>query len=153
MRLDLAGSSFGDSKKESRSSLGARREIVGKKTKGLAARLPEVAMVCGRLRDVRPGGCPEEGVELPHHQIHGGDLAHTGTLVGVICHPMLQGDPNILALEGGPMSQDHILNLIHSRIAEEAAPYSRRCGHAPYRDCTFGSPTEDHGRGTIRPDS
>ncbi|RWV78405.1 hypothetical protein GW17_00060634 [Ensete ventricosum] len=33
-----------------------------------------------------------------------------------------QGDPNILALEGGPMSQDHISNFIPSRMAEEAAP-------------------------------
>ncbi|RWV83859.1 hypothetical protein GW17_00054480 [Ensete ventricosum] len=46
-QLDLAGSLLGDSKKESRSSLGTRREIVGKKTGGLAARLPEVAGVCG----------------------------------------------------------------------------------------------------------
>ncbi|RRT67225.1 hypothetical protein B296_00006697 [Ensete ventricosum] len=47
MRWDLAGSSLGDSPKESRSSLGTRREIFGKKTRGLAARLPEVAGVCG----------------------------------------------------------------------------------------------------------
>ncbi|RWW85082.1 hypothetical protein BHE74_00006274 [Ensete ventricosum] len=48
MRWDLAGSSLGDSPKESGSSLGTRREIAGKKTGGLAARLPEVAGVCGR---------------------------------------------------------------------------------------------------------
>ncbi|RWW46985.1 hypothetical protein BHE74_00047059 [Ensete ventricosum] len=48
MRWYLAGSSLGDSKKESRGSLGTRREIVGKKTGGLAARLPEVAGVCGK---------------------------------------------------------------------------------------------------------
>ncbi|RWV85871.1 hypothetical protein GW17_00052301 [Ensete ventricosum] len=47
MQWDFAGSSLGDSPKESRSSLGTRREITGKKTGGLAARLPEVAGVCG----------------------------------------------------------------------------------------------------------
>ncbi|RRT43430.1 hypothetical protein B296_00012499 [Ensete ventricosum] len=49
MRWDLTGSSLGDSPKESGSSLGTRREIAGKKTGGLAARLPEVAGVCGRF--------------------------------------------------------------------------------------------------------
>ncbi|RWW19527.1 hypothetical protein GW17_00016409 [Ensete ventricosum] len=47
MRLDLVGSSLGDSPKESRSSLGMRREIARKKTRGLAVRLSEVAGVCG----------------------------------------------------------------------------------------------------------
>ncbi|RWV77054.1 hypothetical protein GW17_00062174 [Ensete ventricosum] len=47
IRWDLAGSSLGDSPKESRSSLGTRREIAGKKIGGLAVRLPEVARVCG----------------------------------------------------------------------------------------------------------
>ncbi|RWV78917.1 hypothetical protein GW17_00060026 [Ensete ventricosum] len=48
MRWDLTRSSLGDSPKESGSSLGTRREITGKKTEGLVARLPEVAGVCGR---------------------------------------------------------------------------------------------------------
>ncbi|RWV82083.1 hypothetical protein GW17_00056447 [Ensete ventricosum] len=43
MRWDLTRSSLGDSPKESGSSLGMRREIVGKKIGGLAARLPEYA--------------------------------------------------------------------------------------------------------------
>ncbi|RZS24328.1 hypothetical protein BHM03_00057384 [Ensete ventricosum] len=46
MRWDLVGSSLGDSPKESRSSLGTRKEIAGKKTGGLTVRLPEVARVC-----------------------------------------------------------------------------------------------------------
>ncbi|RWV89790.1 hypothetical protein GW17_00048049 [Ensete ventricosum] len=53
MQWDLTGSSLGDSPKESRSSLGTRREIVGKKIEGLTARLPEVTGVCGRL-DLHP---------------------------------------------------------------------------------------------------
>ncbi|RRT53854.1 hypothetical protein B296_00036574 [Ensete ventricosum] len=47
MRWDLAGSSLGDSPKESGSSLRTRREIIGKKTGGLAVRLLEVTEVCG----------------------------------------------------------------------------------------------------------
>ncbi|RWW55106.1 hypothetical protein BHE74_00038270 [Ensete ventricosum] len=53
MRWDLVGSSLGDSLKESGSSLGMRREIAGKKTRGLVTRLPEVAGVCGRF-DLHP---------------------------------------------------------------------------------------------------
>ncbi|RZS18319.1 hypothetical protein BHM03_00050558 [Ensete ventricosum] len=45
---DLAGYSLGDSPKESGSSLGTQRAITGKKTGGPAARLPEVAEVCGK---------------------------------------------------------------------------------------------------------
>ncbi|RRT41102.1 hypothetical protein B296_00022705 [Ensete ventricosum] len=45
MRWDIAGSSLGDSPKESRSLLGTRREIAKKKTGGLVVRLPEVAGV------------------------------------------------------------------------------------------------------------
>ncbi|RWV77303.1 hypothetical protein GW17_00061885, partial [Ensete ventricosum] len=48
MRWDLAGSSLGDSLKESGSSLGTRKEIAGKKTRGLATRLPQVAGICRR---------------------------------------------------------------------------------------------------------
>ncbi|RWW01850.1 hypothetical protein GW17_00035100 [Ensete ventricosum] len=44
-RWDLVGSSLRDSPKESGSSLGMRREIAGKKTGGLVARLPEAAEV------------------------------------------------------------------------------------------------------------
>ncbi|RRT53348.1 hypothetical protein B296_00026977 [Ensete ventricosum] len=44
---DIAGNSLGDSPKESGSSLGTRREIAEKKTRGLAVRLLEVAGVCG----------------------------------------------------------------------------------------------------------
>ncbi|RRT36210.1 hypothetical protein B296_00036995 [Ensete ventricosum] len=53
MRWDLVGSSLGDSSKESKSSPGTRREIVGKKTGGLATRLSEVAGICGRF-DLHP---------------------------------------------------------------------------------------------------
>ncbi|RWV79943.1 hypothetical protein GW17_00058856 [Ensete ventricosum] len=53
MRWDLARSSLGDSPKESRRSLGTRREIAGKKTRGLAARLPAIVRVCGRF-DLHP---------------------------------------------------------------------------------------------------
>ncbi|RZS27436.1 hypothetical protein BHM03_00060897 [Ensete ventricosum] len=53
MRWDLAGSSLGDSPKESGSSLGTQREIAGKKTGGLVARLLEVVGVCGRF-DLHP---------------------------------------------------------------------------------------------------
>ncbi|RZS21029.1 hypothetical protein BHM03_00053617 [Ensete ventricosum] len=49
MRWDLAGSSLGESPKESGSSLGTRREITRKKTEGLAVRLLEVAGLCGRF--------------------------------------------------------------------------------------------------------
>ncbi|RRT38421.1 hypothetical protein B296_00002941 [Ensete ventricosum] len=41
MRWDLAGSSLGDSPKGSGSSLGTQREITGKKSGGLAGRMPE----------------------------------------------------------------------------------------------------------------
>ncbi|RRT41641.1 hypothetical protein B296_00034767 [Ensete ventricosum] len=66
MRLDLVGSSLGDLLNESGSSVGMRREIAGKKTGGLAARLPKVAGVCGsssfvdkghRLVDAAVAGC------------------------------------------------------------------------------------------------
>ncbi|RRT42720.1 hypothetical protein B296_00039403 [Ensete ventricosum] len=53
MQWDLAESSLGDLPKELGSLLETRREIVGKKTGGLAARLPEVAGVCGRF-DLHP---------------------------------------------------------------------------------------------------
>ncbi|RRT81761.1 hypothetical protein B296_00016823 [Ensete ventricosum] len=53
MRWDLVGSLLGDSPKESESSLGTRREIVGKKTEGLATRLSEVVGVYGRF-DLHP---------------------------------------------------------------------------------------------------
>ncbi|RWW51492.1 hypothetical protein BHE74_00042157 [Ensete ventricosum] len=46
MRWDLVESSLGDSPKGSGSSLGTRREIVGKKTRGLATRMPEAAGLC-----------------------------------------------------------------------------------------------------------
>ncbi|RWV98292.1 hypothetical protein GW17_00038875 [Ensete ventricosum] len=53
MRRYLVGSSLGDSPKESGSSQGTRREIAGKKTRGHATILPEVAGVCGRF-DLHP---------------------------------------------------------------------------------------------------
>ncbi|RRT31785.1 hypothetical protein B296_00048458 [Ensete ventricosum] len=53
MWWDLARSSLGDSSKESESSLGMRREIAGKKTRGLATRFPAVVRVCGRF-DLHP---------------------------------------------------------------------------------------------------
>ncbi|RZR75552.1 hypothetical protein BHM03_00061413, partial [Ensete ventricosum] len=46
IRWDLIRSLLGDSSKESESSLGTRREITGKKTRGLAARMSEVAGLC-----------------------------------------------------------------------------------------------------------
>ncbi|RRT32406.1 hypothetical protein B296_00058555 [Ensete ventricosum] len=49
MRWDLARSSLGDSSKKLGSSLGTQREIAGKKTRGLATRLPDVAGVCRRF--------------------------------------------------------------------------------------------------------
>ncbi|RRT45801.1 hypothetical protein B296_00007488 [Ensete ventricosum] len=51
MQWDLVESSLGDSPKESGSSLGMRREIAGKKTRGLATILPEVAGVYGNRSD------------------------------------------------------------------------------------------------------
>ncbi|RWW37458.1 hypothetical protein BHE74_00057410, partial [Ensete ventricosum] len=48
MRWDLVGSSLGDSPNESGSLLGTRRDITGKKTKGLTTTLPEVGGVCGK---------------------------------------------------------------------------------------------------------
>ncbi|RWV90071.1 hypothetical protein BHE74_00049600 [Ensete ventricosum] len=53
MRWDLAGSSLGDSPKESGNSPGTRREITGKKTEGLATRLSEVTEICRRF-DLHP---------------------------------------------------------------------------------------------------
>ncbi|RRT32357.1 hypothetical protein B296_00052813 [Ensete ventricosum] len=47
MRWDLARSSLEDSSKGSGSSLGTRREIAGKKTGGLAARMLKAAGLCG----------------------------------------------------------------------------------------------------------
>ncbi|RZS12543.1 hypothetical protein BHM03_00044006, partial [Ensete ventricosum] len=47
MQWDLTKGSLGDSPKESIQRLGTQREIAGKKTGGLTARLPEVAGVCG----------------------------------------------------------------------------------------------------------
>ncbi|RZR89952.1 hypothetical protein BHM03_00017755 [Ensete ventricosum] len=48
MRWDLAGSSLGDSSKESGSLLRTRREIAGKKIGGLDVRLTEVAGIYGK---------------------------------------------------------------------------------------------------------
>ncbi|RWW60524.1 hypothetical protein BHE74_00032472 [Ensete ventricosum] len=53
MQWDLSESSLGDSPKESGSSLGIRTEIAKKKTRGLAARLPEVTGAYGRF-DLHP---------------------------------------------------------------------------------------------------
>ncbi|RWV80646.1 hypothetical protein GW17_00058041 [Ensete ventricosum] len=81
MRWDLAGSSLGDSPKESGSSLGTRREITGKKTEGLAARLPEVAGVYGTMvgppvpqnsgggQRLSVGKLPKWRVNRPYHRI------------------------------------------------------------------------------------
>ncbi|RRT77035.1 hypothetical protein B296_00015574 [Ensete ventricosum] len=49
MQWDLVGSSLGDSPKESGSSLGTRREIIGKKIGGLVARSSETVGVYGRF--------------------------------------------------------------------------------------------------------
>ncbi|RZS08340.1 hypothetical protein BHM03_00039314 [Ensete ventricosum] len=75
MRWDLVGSSLGDSLKESRSSLGTRREIARKKTGGLAVRLPEVARVCeSKLlvsdgQQLSTGKPPRWRVNRPYHRI------------------------------------------------------------------------------------
>ncbi|RZS17235.1 hypothetical protein BHM03_00049397 [Ensete ventricosum] len=61
-------------------------------------------------------------VHLLRHWTTEADPMHTGNLTRVIRHPTLRDDPNILALEGGPMSQDCISNLFHSRVTEEAVP-------------------------------
>ncbi|RRT31574.1 hypothetical protein BHE74_00037277 [Ensete ventricosum] len=47
MRWYLVGSSLGDLPKRSGSSLGTRREITGKKTRGLDARMLEATGLCG----------------------------------------------------------------------------------------------------------
>ncbi|RWV81271.1 hypothetical protein GW17_00057325 [Ensete ventricosum] len=47
-KWDLAGSSLGDSLKGSGSSLGTRREIAGKKTRGLTARMSEATGLYGK---------------------------------------------------------------------------------------------------------
>ncbi|RZS26003.1 hypothetical protein BHM03_00059293 [Ensete ventricosum] len=48
MQWDLVGSSLGDSLKGSGSSLGTRREIAGKKTRGLTARMSEATGLYGK---------------------------------------------------------------------------------------------------------
>ncbi|RZS19385.1 hypothetical protein BHM03_00051773 [Ensete ventricosum] len=68
MRRYLVGSSLGDSPKESGSSQGTRREIAGKKTRGHATILPEVAGVCGRAAtrgDTSRGGVAGPKVGRP----------------------------------------------------------------------------------------
>ncbi|RWW01094.1 hypothetical protein GW17_00035890 [Ensete ventricosum] len=82
MQWDLVGSLLGDSPKETGSSLGTRREITGKKTRGLATRLPEVARVCGIVGPpvpYNPGSgqqlstskLPRWQVNHPYHSISG----------------------------------------------------------------------------------
>ncbi|RWV77577.1 hypothetical protein GW17_00061568 [Ensete ventricosum] len=70
MWWDLAGSSLGDLLKESGSSLETRKEIAGKKTGGLAAKLPEVARVCGSDgQQLSVGKPPRWRVNCPYHKI------------------------------------------------------------------------------------
>ncbi|RRT58713.1 hypothetical protein B296_00011255 [Ensete ventricosum] len=58
MQWDLAGSSLGDSLKGSGSSLGTRREIAGKKTGGLVARMSEATGLYGTNKSPRSVGEP-----------------------------------------------------------------------------------------------
>ncbi|RWW42070.1 hypothetical protein BHE74_00052411 [Ensete ventricosum] len=78
MRWDLTRSSLGDSPKESGSLLGMRREIVGKKTEGLTARLSEVAgAIVGPPIPQNPGGSqqvlvgkpPRRRLDRPYHRL------------------------------------------------------------------------------------
>ncbi|RRT84412.1 hypothetical protein B296_00005720 [Ensete ventricosum] len=86
---------------------------------------------------------------------HGGDLAHIGNLTRVICRPMLRDDPNILVLEGGPMSQDRISNLFPSWVTEEAVPPTPTRVAMPHI-ATAPLPPQpwpaDRGQSTLTPD-
>ncbi|RWW42655.1 hypothetical protein BHE74_00051772 [Ensete ventricosum] len=76
MRCDIVGSSLRDSPKESGSSLGTQREIAGKKTEGLAVRLPEVARVCGTgIRKVE--GTTFAKISVGKPLVSGGWIART----------------------------------------------------------------------------
>ncbi|RZR82441.1 hypothetical protein BHM03_00008860 [Ensete ventricosum] len=87
MRWDLAESSLGDSPKESRSLLGTPREIARKKTTGLAARLLEVAGVCG-IRELGYSTSPillvVEKARL-HGFAHLLELRELGTAYDLLC--------------------------------------------------------------------
>ncbi|RWW20723.1 hypothetical protein GW17_00015147 [Ensete ventricosum] len=76
MRWDLAGSSLGDSLKESGSLLETRREIAGKKTGELIARLSEVVRITSDGQQLTAGKLPRtigrnrprgESDHQPHH--------------------------------------------------------------------------------------
>ncbi|RRT32139.1 hypothetical protein B296_00053015 [Ensete ventricosum] len=72
MRWDLTGSSLGDSPKGSGSSLGTRREIAGKKTRGLAARMPKATRLCRKSeggQQLSTGKPPKWWVNHPYHRI------------------------------------------------------------------------------------
>ncbi|RWW06371.1 hypothetical protein GW17_00030308 [Ensete ventricosum] len=103
IRWDLARSSLGDSPKESGSSLGMRREIARKKTRGLAVRLSEVAGICGSKPTADLGGgqlltvgkLPRSTGKLPvPHNLGGGQLLTMGKL------PKLAGKPPVPGLSG-----------------------------------------------------
>ncbi|RRT75376.1 hypothetical protein B296_00006607 [Ensete ventricosum] len=66
MQWDLAGSSLANSPKESRSSLGSQREIVGKKIGGLTVRLSEYAGNPGGGQHFRRVNCPSRRVNRPY---------------------------------------------------------------------------------------
>ncbi|RRT61896.1 hypothetical protein B296_00016250 [Ensete ventricosum] len=86
---------------------------------------------------------------------HGGDLAHTGILTGVTCHLTLWDHPNILALEGGPMSQDRISNLFPSQVTKEAVPPTPAPVATPQIATAPLAPqpgTIDGGQSTLTPD-
>ncbi|RZR71360.1 hypothetical protein BHM03_00004838 [Ensete ventricosum] len=86
---------------------------------------------------------------------HGGDPTHTGNLTRVIHHPTLRDDPNILALEGGPMSQDRISNLFPSRVTEEAVPPTPNPVAMPQIATAPSTPQPrptDGGQSTLTPD-
>ncbi|RRT49130.1 hypothetical protein B296_00024982 [Ensete ventricosum] len=86
---------------------------------------------------------------------HGGDPMHTGNLTRVIHHPTLRDDPNILALEGGPMSQDRISNLFPSRVTEEAVPPTPNPVAMPHIATAPSTPQPrpvDGGQSTLTPD-
>ncbi|RRT40814.1 hypothetical protein B296_00050607 [Ensete ventricosum] len=84
------------------------------------ADMPDLPLT--RLTVDRPRKLPEERSRAAISLDPVSDPVHTGNLIKVIRHPTLRDDPNILTLEGGPMSQDRIFNLFPSRVTEEAVP-------------------------------
>ncbi|RWW45800.1 hypothetical protein BHE74_00048330 [Ensete ventricosum] len=87
MQWDLAGSPLGDSLKGSGSLLGTRREIVGKKTRGLTVRMSEATGLYGK----NPAGkSPVSGGWTAHTTEFGWRLvAFDGDKLFLKCHIQL----------------------------------------------------------------